>query len=154
MIALPFYKQRINCGAAAIKMVLAKMGIDSSEEEIASHGKLDGKAAFAQTKGVKVKLLGISKKKRALPVTQQISTLTDLKRWLRQGITPIINVNWQKLMNKNHDAIHAIIINGIREETIYYIDPNRGQRRMKAKKIIEAWQEVGAPTLLITPKRD
>lgn len=145
-ILAPHYKQS-NPGAclpACVRMVLASLGDDRSEKEIAS---ILGSYEYG-TPASRVNRL----KRKAYQVLFGSFTLDQLKSHLNAGLFPIVFVRADMLPWANFGGFHALVLAEIGEVDIALLDPSQdsGPTRLSVDGFLMAWEEFDSLAAVIT----
>lgn len=130
---VPFFQQETewSCTPACLRMVLAHLGTVVDEAalreccqttETGTHA--DGAVACARRHGFKAEHL-------------RRNEVNDLRRWLADDVYPIALVNMFPLLALWR--MHAVVVIGIEADTVYYLDPARGQREDALVSFEQAW---------------
>ncbi|MBS1253065.1 MAG: hypothetical protein MAG451_02110 [Anaerolineales bacterium] len=142
---LKFYPQetRLSCTPACLRMVMAHWGIEVDEATLRECCKTDGLGTVARDAVACTRRYGL----RAEELRK--ATWDDLRRWLADGLYPILLVNLFPL-----DALwvfHAVVVETVTDELVTYLDPAQGQRIAEVRAFEQAWQMNRRRAIVVAP---
>jgi len=126
-------------------MVLAFQGTVLGEEELCE---------LLETRQVGTEVLNVLLLNQRLPGchAEVISaSLDDLRRWLQQGMPPIVFVATGPLHYWDTECLHALIVAGIEEQSVLVHDPAFAHAPLTIPQgeFLAAWGELAQLTALI-----
>lgn len=79
------------------------------------------------------------------------ASLDDLRRWLHEGIPPIVFVATRPLRYWQTECLHALVVSGIDEQAVMVHDPAFAQApiTIPQSEFLAAWGELAQLTALI-----
>jgi ABC-type bacteriocin/lantibiotic exporter with double-glycine peptidase domain len=130
-------------------MVLAFQGTVLEEEDLCE---------LLETRQVGTEVLNVLLLNQRLPGchAEVISaSLDDLRRWLQQGIPPIVFVTTGPLHYWDTECLHALVVAGLEEQAVLVHDPAFAHAPLTIPQgeFLAAWGELAQLTALIRVSR-
>ncbi len=72
----------------------------------------------------------------------------DLQSWLLAGLYPITLINTYPLIARW--CMHAVVLTGIENDIVQFLDPARGEQQAPAVAFLQAWQMNANRVILVT----
>ncbi|NKQ37357.1 MAG: hypothetical protein HF973_17290 [Chloroflexi bacterium] len=144
-IPVPHYPQS-NPGAclpACARMALAALGKPYAETELA---QVMGSYPFGTPASRVTRLQALGNQVRYEPMT-----LTELRQWTQQGLTPIVFVLADFLPWTDFIGFHALVLVGVTNEQVWLHDPALpdGPIQLSVDGFMLAWEEFDRMTAVI-----
>jgi len=140
----PFQQsQPYTCVAACLRVVLAALGADYSEEDLARACHTDPSGATLSDAATAAQSLGFN----ALFIPE--ATFEMLTAWLQHGVPMIVGIAADALA---HGATggHAVVVGGLEQGQVLVVDPAIGaERRLDLETFLRAWRRRGNRALVV-----
>ena len=136
---------RNSCVPAAVQMVLAVQGIVLGEEALCALLETQP----VGTEGLHVLLL--NQRLAGCHAAVVSASFDDLRRWLQEGIPPMVLVATGPLHYWHTECLHALVVAGIAEQSVMVHDPACAQApiTIPQSEFLAAWGELAQLTALI-----
>jgi ABC-type bacteriocin/lantibiotic exporter with double-glycine peptidase domain len=136
---------RNSCVPAAVQMVLAVQGLVLAEEALCS---------LLETQQVGTEVLNVLLRNRRLSgclVEVDSASFDDLRRWLQEGIPPMVFVATGPLRYWHTECLHALVVAGIADQSVMVHDPAFVQApiTIPQNEFLAAWGDLAQLTALI-----
>jgi len=136
---------RNSCVPAAVQMVLAVQGLVLGEEAL---------CALLETQPVGTEVLHVlllNQRLAGCHAAVVSASFDDLRRWLQEGIPPMVLVATGPLHYWHTECLHALVVAGIAEQSVMVHDPACAQApiTIPQSEFLAAWGELAQLTALI-----
>jgi ABC-type bacteriocin/lantibiotic exporter with double-glycine peptidase domain len=144
---VPFIPQRgdLDCGAAALAMVLTFHQIPTSRAELVVETP-------PRDQGISAGALRDAARRRGLDAFVISGTWTDLEEQLQRG-RPVVVGLWKPILGGRARAHYEVVVGiNARKRRILSLDPGSGLRENSAEGFAREWAPGRAVTLVILPR--